>query len=76
MKEASFVNLTLTSRLLLSANFSAARLMCALDPSGTVWQNLSWIKGAREADISLRFGALSSNCSKLPSPSTSTKKVL
>ena len=45
------------------------RLLCALDPSGTAWQDLSWIKGAREADISLRFGPLSSQV-RLPSPSS------
>ena len=35
------------------------RLLLALDPSGTAWRDLSWIQGAREADISLRFGPLS-----------------
>lgn len=35
------------------------RLLCALDPSGTAYRKLSWIKGAKEVDRSLRFGALS-----------------
>jgi len=34
------------------------RLLWALDPSGTAYRNLSWIKGVREAEVSLRFGAL------------------
>src|SRR5690242_6323848 len=33
------------------------RLLWALDPSGTAYRNLSWIKGTREDDRSLRFGA-------------------
>jgi hypothetical protein len=35
------------------------RLLCALDPSGMVYRNLSWIKGVKEAERSLRFDALS-----------------
>ncbi|KAG9205900.1 hypothetical protein G6514_006177 [Epicoccum nigrum] len=35
------------------------RLLWALDPSGTAYRNLSWIKETREDDRSLRFGALS-----------------
>jgi hypothetical protein len=35
------------------------RLLCALDPSGMAYRNLSWIKGVKEAERSLRFGALS-----------------
>ncbi|OSS45783.1 hypothetical protein B5807_09576 [Epicoccum nigrum] len=35
------------------------RLLWALDPSGTAYRNLSWIKGTREDDRSLRVGALS-----------------